>query len=271
MNKTLILLYHRLLSREENLSKINSENRVYLLKEEEFIKQLEYLHSEEWNTISVEQLLESLKTKTSLPEKSLIISFDDGNQTDYTIAFPLLEKYGFKTTFFLTSDFIDKPGHLSKSQILKMSQGGMVFGTHGKTHKFLSTLDENELKMELLESKKSLEQITGKKIELLSLPGGYHSSKVKKIAQELGYKGVCTSKFGLNENNNDLFELKRISLRFDEPFSQFISIVNQDKKLYLKKKLRDNLLSFLKAILGPDNYFKFWNFYQRQIIKRKAP
>ncbi|MCJ7458720.1 MAG: polysaccharide deacetylase family protein [candidate division Zixibacteria bacterium] len=268
MGRTLILLYHRLLSRKENLSKINSEERVYLLKEEEFIKQLEYLHSEEWNTISVEQLLESLKNRTSLPEKSLIISFDDGNQTDYTIAFPLLEKLGFKATFFLTSDFIDTPGHLSKSQIQKMSQAGMEFGTHGKTHKFLSTLDENELKLELQESKKVLEEITGKKIDLLSLPGGYHSSKVKRMGQELGYKGICTSKFGLNENNTDPFELKRISLRFDDPFSQFISIVNQDKKLYLKKKLRGNFLSFLKAILGPNNYFKLWNFYQRISTKK---
>jgi peptidoglycan/xylan/chitin deacetylase (PgdA/CDA1 family) len=268
VGKTLILLYHRLLSREENLSKINSEDRVYLLKEEEFIKQLEYLHSEEWNTISVEQLLESLKNRTSLPEKSLIISFDDGNQTDYTIAFPLLEKFGFKATFFLTSDFIDKPGHLSKFQILKMSQAGMEFGTHGKTHKFLSALNEKDLRMELQESKRVLEEITGKKIDLLSLPGGYYSSKVKRMAQELGYKGICTSKFGLNENNSDPFELKRISFRFGDPFSQFISIVNQDKKLYLKKKLRDNFLSFLKTILGPDNYFKLWNFYQRISTKK---
>lgn len=263
MNKILILLYHRFLSKEESLSTINSEDRVYLLKEEEFAKQLEYLHSNKWSTITVSQLLESLEKRTPLPEKSLIISFDDGNQTDYTIAFPLLEKLGFKGTFFLTSDFVDKPGHLNKSQILKMSQAGMEFGTHGKTHKFLSTLDENELNLELSESKKMLEQITGKKIEVLSLPGGYHSSEVKRMAQELGYRGICTSKFGLNENNNDAFELKRISLRFSDHFSQFVSIVNQDKKLYLKKKLRENFLSFFKRILGPNNYFKLWNFYQK--------
>jgi peptidoglycan/xylan/chitin deacetylase (PgdA/CDA1 family) len=264
----LILLYHGILSKEDDLSKYSPEDKVYLLKEEKFAKQLEYLHFSGWSTISVSQLLESSKNKSSLPEKSLIISFDDGNQTDYTIAFPLLEKLGFKATFFLTSDFIDKPGYLSKSQILKMSQGGMEFGTHGKTHKFLSTLDKKDLRLELQASKRLLEEITGKKIELLSLPGGYHSSKVKRMAQELGYKGICTSKFGLNENNTDPFELKRISLRFDDPFSQFISIVNQDKKLYLKKKLRDNLLSFLKAILGPDNYFKLWNFYQRISTKK---
>ena len=124
------------------------------------------------------------------------------------------------------------------------------------------------MKLELLESKKVLEEITGKKIELLSLPGGYHSPKVKEIARELGYKGICTSKFGLNDIYTNLLELKRISFRFGDSFSHFISIVNQDKKLYLKKKFRDDLLSFLKAILGPDNYFKLWNFYQRISTKK---
>ena len=259
----LILFYHGILSKEDDLSKYSPEDRVYLLKEEEFTKHLEYLHSEKWSTISVNQLLESLKNRTSLPEKSLIISFDDGNQTDYTIALPLLEKFGFKATFFLTSDFIDKPGHLSKSQILRMSQGGMEFGSHGRTHQFLSTLDEKDLRLELQVSKKVLEEITGKKIDLLSLPGGYYSSKVKRMAQELGYKGICTSKFGLNDIYTNLLELKRISFRFGDSFSYFVSVVNQHKKLYLKKKLRDNFLSFLKTILGPDNYFKLWNFYQR--------
>jgi peptidoglycan/xylan/chitin deacetylase (PgdA/CDA1 family) len=268
LSKILILLYHRLLSGEEDLSKVNAEDRVYLLREEEFARQLEYLHSDKWSIITVSLLLESLQNKIPLPEKSLIISFDDGNQTDHTIAFPLLEKLGFKATFFITSDFIEKPGHLTKSQILKMSREGMEFGTHGKTHKFLPTLNEDELKLELLESKRLLEEITGQKIELLSLPGGYNSSKVKNIAQELGYKGICTSKFGLNENNSNAFELKRISLRFDDPFSQFVSIVNQDKNFYLKKKLRDNFLSFLKTILGPNNYLKLWNFYQSIFSKK---
>lgn len=265
MNKILILLYHRLLSREENLSKINSEDRVYLLKEEEFIKQLAYLHSEEWNTISVEQLLESLKTKASLPEKSLIISFDDGNQTDYTIAFPLLKKFGFKGTFFLTSDFIEKTGHLSKSQILQMSEEEMEFGSHGKTHRFLSSLDEKELKKELEESKTVLGGLIRRKINLLSLPGGYHSSEIRKIARETGFKGICTSRFDWNTNAADPFELRRISLRYSDTLSYFISLINLNAQVYFKKRLKWSLLNLLKAVMGPYDYFKLWDFYQRRV------
>lgn len=263
MNKILILLYHRILSRGNDLSKYSSEDRVYLVEEEEFARQLEYLYSEKWSTISVSQLLESLKGKTVLPEKNLIISFDDGSQTDYTIALAQLRKFDFKATFFLTTDFIDKSGYLNRSQILQMGQEGMEIGSHGKTHKFLSTLDESELNLELIESKKLLEEITGKEIDLLSLPGGYHSSKVKKIAGELGYKGICTSKFGANENNTDPFELRRVSLRSGDPLPYFTSIVNQDKNLYLKKKLRNSCLNIFKTFLGPNIYFKFWNLCQK--------
>lgn len=263
MDKILILLYHRILPEEDDLSKVSTEERVFSVKEKEFSKQLEYLYSNGWKTLNLSQLLEYLQAKTPFPDKSLVISFDDGNQTDYTVAFPLLEKFGFKATFFLTSDFIEKSGHLQKSQILKMSQEGMEFGSHGKTHKFLSTLKEEELRQELLGSKKFLEEIIGKEINLLSLPGGYHSTTVKRITKELGFKGVCTSKFGWNENKTDTFELKRVSLRSGNSLSDFVSLINQDKKLFLKIKLKGELLGMLKAILGANNYFKLWKVYQR--------
>jgi len=268
LDKILILLYHRVLPKEDNLSKISPEEKVFSAKEKEFAKQLEYLYKNGWKTLYLSQLLEHMQNKASFPDKSLVLSFDDGNQTDYTIAFSLLKKFGFKATFFLTTDFIDKSGHLQKSQILKMSQEGMEFGSHGKTHRFLSTLKEEELRQELLDSKKFLEEIIGKEINLLSLPGGYHSTTVKRIAQELGFKGICTSKFGWNENKTDPFELKRVSLRSGDSFSYFISLVNIDKKLYLKKKLKDRFLGILKTLLGANNYFKLWKVYQKIFLKK---
>ena len=263
MDKILILLYHRILPEEDDLSKVSPEERVFSVREKEFAKQLEYLYSNGWKTLNLSQLLEYLQAETPFPDKSLVISFDDGNQTDYSTVFPRLKKFGFKATFFITSDFIDKPGYLQRSQMLKMSQEGMEFGSHGKTHKFLSTLNDDKLKSELLDSKKMLEEIIGKEINLLSLPGGYFSSKVKTIAKEAGYRGICTSEFGWNENMADPFKLKRVSLRSDEFFPDFVSLANIDKRLYAKKKLKYKLLGVLKTILGANNYFKFWKVYQR--------
>jgi peptidoglycan/xylan/chitin deacetylase (PgdA/CDA1 family) len=261
----LILLYHRLLSKYENLSTIKLEDRVYLLAEEEFARQLEYLRSEEWNTISVQQLLEFLKNKIPLPEKSLIMSFDDGNQTDFTIAFPLLEKLGFRATFFVTSDFIDKSGHLSKSQIVRMSQAGMEFGSHGKTHRFLSTLNEKELKTELQESKTVLEDLISKEVGLLSLPGGYYSFKIREVARDADFKGICTSRFDWNTDATDPFELRRISLGYSDSLSNFISLIKLNARVYFKKRFKWNLLNLLKAVMGPNDYFKLWHFYQKRM------
>ncbi|MDP2960914.1 MAG: hypothetical protein Q8N71_05765, partial [candidate division Zixibacteria bacterium] len=103
---------------------------------------------------------------------------------------------------------------------------------------------------------------------LLSLPGGYHSANVKRITKKLGFKGICTSKFGWNENKTDPFELKRVSLRAGDSFSYFISLVNIDKKLYLKKKLKDRFLGILKTLLGANNYFKLWKVYQKIFLKK---
>lgn len=266
MNRILILLYHRVLP-EEELSKLEEKERIYIQMEKEFSKQLEYLHSNGYNTIYLRQLLGHLRDKTPFPKKSIIISFDDGNQTDYKVAFPLLKKYGFVATFFLTTDFIDKPKYLKKSQIEEMNKNGMEFGSHGKSHKFLSTLKEDELKTELRESKKELEKIIGKEVVLLSLPGGYHSSKVKKIAKELGFKGICTSEFGWNENKTDPLKLKRVSLKHRDSLPYFISLVNLEQKLYFRKRLRENILSLFKTILGPNNYFKLWKTCQRFFLR----
>ncbi len=267
LDKILILLYHRISSREDDLSKFDAEDRVYLSKEEEFIQQLEYLNSHGYITIHLSQLLEYLQNRTSLPEKSLIISFDDGNQSDYALAFSLLKRYGFKATFFLTTDFIDKPGHLKRSHIEEMSKNGMEFGSHGKTHKFLSILKEEELRSELGESKKVLEEIIGKEVNLLSLPGGYCSSKVRKLARELGFKEICTSEFGWNENKTDPFKLRRVSLRYGDPLPFFISLVTLDKKLYFRKRLKDGILGIAKAVLGPDNYFRLWKVCKKLFPK----
>lgn len=264
MDKILILLYHRILSKEDHLSKLRAHEKVYSLRESEFAKQLEHLYSNGWVTISLNRLLKYLLHKTFPPYKCFLISFDDGNETDYTKALPLLKEFGFKATFFLTSDFINKPGYLKKSQIQMLSQEGMEFGSHGKTHKFLPTLNEKELKLELLESKKTLEEIIGKEVNLLSLPGGYHNSKVKRIASELGFRGICTSKFGFNENKTDPSELKRVPLKNGDSLSYFISLVNLDKILFFKKKIKGNLLSLLKAVLGSNSYLKLWNLYQRK-------
>jgi peptidoglycan/xylan/chitin deacetylase (PgdA/CDA1 family) len=263
LDKILILLYHRILPEEDDLSKVNSEERTFSVREKEFAKQMEYLNSNGWKTLNLSQLLEYLLNKTSFPEKSLVLSFDDGNQTDYSTAFPLLRKFGFKAAFFLTSDFINKPGYLQKSHVFEMSQAGMEFGSHGKTHKFLSTLNDKELKSELLDSKKMLEDIIGKEINLLSLPGGYFSPRVKTAAKEAGYRGICTSEFGWNDNKSDSFKLKRVSVKSGDLLADFICLISIDKKLYLKKEFKYKLLGMLKTILGANNYFKLWKVYPR--------
>jgi peptidoglycan/xylan/chitin deacetylase (PgdA/CDA1 family) len=270
LRKIPVLLYHRILSKEENLSTYAPRDQVFLLREEELERQWGYLYSNGWRTISGNQLVDCLKVGSLLPEQTLVISFDDGYQTDYTLVFPLLKRLGFKATFFLTTDFIGKSGYLSKSQIVEMDGDGMVFGSHGKTHRFLSTLKERELKYELQKSKAVLEDLICRKVDLLSLPGGYHSSEVKRIALETGYKGIFTSRFDWNTKEADPFDLRRVSLKYADSLTRFISLIKLDARVYLKMRVKWRLLNLLKTVMGPNYYFQLWDCYQRCVRPPKS-
>lgn len=135
-----------------------------------------------------------------------IITFDDGFENLLTNAIPILEKYKAPfTIFFITNYFGKQPGwefpeyHKDKNekvmsieQLNKLPQSLLTMGSHTVNHKKLTTLNSDELKYELTESKKQLENITKTKIDLLSFPNGDYNQEVLNEAFNSGYKRVFT-------------------------------------------------------------------------------
>lgn len=129
--------------------------------------------------------------KTSTP--SVILTFDDGYVDNYTEMFPILQKYGAKATVFLISDQIDKPGYLSREQILEMSASGLVsFQSHTKTHRDLTKLSEADIRTEFRYSKYVIESITGKPVKAVSYPEGQYTDKLTKIARDYFTRAYST-------------------------------------------------------------------------------
>jgi len=90
--------------------------------------------------------------------KRIELTFDDGHESLYTEAYPILKKYGIKFTAFLVSDFIDRPNYLSENEIKEMlSSGLLVIGAHGKTHRILTSLNPEETTCEICDCKQVLE------------------------------------------------------------------------------------------------------------------
>lgn len=129
---------------------------------------------------------------------SLAITFDDGWASDYRVAFPVLGEHGYKATFFVPTTSIGTKGHVTWRQLRKMVAEGMTIGSHSHTHVYLSTLSEDEIRTELITSKKLLEDKLGIPIMHVSVPGGAIDERVYSIAIEVGYRAICTSSWGIN-------------------------------------------------------------------------
>lgn len=150
------------------------------------------LKKNDYRTLSLSQA--TLQNHTN--EKACLITFDDGMECVYTQVLPLLREFNFNSTIFCIAgftgqtsswDIFDGQKHMSKQQIRELSDSGHEIGSHTLTHANLPFLNDNDLERELKDSKKILEDITGKEIRTISFPYGSFNEHVWGKARESGY------------------------------------------------------------------------------------
>jgi len=127
-----------------------------------------------------------------------VVSFDDGDATNATVALPVLQALDLTAIFFITSGWLGRPGMLSPAQVRALSAAGMIIGSHGLSHRFLNSLADAELEHELQTSRLELSRLTGQPVDVLSLPGGRWDARVMVAAARAGYRWVFGSRPHLN-------------------------------------------------------------------------
>jgi len=194
-----------------------------------FARHMKYLADNKYNVISCKEAVEHLTKNRAIPPRAVVITFDDGYRDNYINAAPLLEKYNFHATIFLTTDFLrDYSGdkqYLSLSEIKDMQKCRLVdFGCHGLTHKALTMLGEKGLHKEIKVAKQKLEDALGKKMFLFAYPFGHSGSYNKKVInslKEAGFVGAYTSIFGLNHPKINPFLLRRNRVSWLDELREF--------------------------------------------------
>ncbi len=154
------------------------------------------------------QILKDLgMTPVSLAElngpavRPALLTFDDGHQDNYTVLFPLLKKHSVKAVIFLVTDKIGTPGYLTWDQAREMKASGLVsFGSHSATHRRLRSLPEEEIRQELLSSRKKIEQELGETPQAFCYPfgAGAFDKRVRPLVLAAGYKYDFSTKKGVN-------------------------------------------------------------------------
>ncbi len=137
----------------------------------ELEKQLQYLSENGYTPIFFEDLAQADQFR-----HPVLLTFDDGYENNYTDLFPLIQKYNVKVTIFMITGSIGEKNYLTEEQIKEMAASGLVsFQSHTVTHPYLSSLNDESLEYELLQSKKDLAKITGKESFVLCYPTGKYS------------------------------------------------------------------------------------------------
>jgi peptidoglycan/xylan/chitin deacetylase (PgdA/CDA1 family) len=124
------------------------------------------------------------------------VTFDDSNESDFTVAFPALQSRGMKARFFMVAGRIGRPGYVSLTQLRSMLKAGMEIGSHGMRHRPWRGLPQADLDEELIEAKDRLEQMAAQPISAAACPWGSYDRRVLGALRKSGYQRVYTSDQG---------------------------------------------------------------------------
>lgn len=160
---------------------------LYDVSAENFRAQLSWLKEHLYRSVTIHKNLDAFSTKETL------LTFDDGEMNNYTVALPLLKESGFTGHFFLIAKRVGKEGYMGWEHIRQLQSDGMVVGSHGFSHEILTNLLDTQIREELTASKKYLERNLGLPIESISIPRGFCDNKIIRMAREAGYRYIFVS------------------------------------------------------------------------------
>ena len=202
-----VLTYHHLASLPDN-----PKTRFYYVSPAIFEEQLQYLSENNYRTLNTSEFIKQVKTGNDPVQKSVLITFDDGNYDNYKYAFPLLKKYGFVATFFVPS----QKREINNKDLKEMVAAGMEVAPHGRTHMLLRKVnDSGKLYSELVSSKQEITNITGKTCESFCYPGCEYNSTVISVLANNGYEVAFSCGETIDHRYKNRFALSRINVDND--------------------------------------------------------
>ena len=200
--KVLVLNYHQ----------VKNDFNPLAIKPNDFSTQMAYLINNGYVPITPDELEAGLSGELTLPDKPVLITFDDGYDDNYLNAFPILKGYGIRATIFVVPAFVGKKNYLNWEQIKEMSDNGISIQSHTLNHTKLEELPDDEIRSELLNSKLALEENIGKPVNFLAYPTGTYNLHIAGIAKDVGYKGAYTIKYGGVDLGSNMYALERVPI-----------------------------------------------------------
>ncbi len=190
---------------------------------DKFESQMKYLSENGYNPITLDTLYAALKGG-ELPSKSVVLTFDDGYIDFYHNAFPVLKRYGFRSIVFIPTGLVGGSYYMSWDQIKEIDASNLVaFESHSVNHVNLVSIPVDQLKYQLEESKRVLEQQLGKSINFFAYPYGLSDETTWKAVENAGFLGGVGTWYGNIVSEGVAFDMPRIKISGEMDLAAFAS------------------------------------------------
>lgn len=192
-----------------------------MVKIDELKKQMEYLKENNYDVIFASEI-----NKVQHYKKPVVLTFDDGWQDVYNIAFPYAKELNMKLNMYVITDFVGTPGYCTLEQLKEMKESGLVeIDSHTLSHPYLAQLSEEQVKKELEESKAYLKENLGIESLVICYPSGSQNTMVQNVAKENYKYGLLMDGgvFNYNSDNSNLYAIERIYARRSMSLDTFIN------------------------------------------------
>jgi peptidoglycan/xylan/chitin deacetylase (PgdA/CDA1 family) len=231
-NQVPIVLYH-------SISRTASPKfKRWAVTPETFREHMGFLYYSGYRPITVTQLTTAMvDSGASLPDRPVVLTFDDGFADFYLGALPILQHYGFAATLYITTGYVGRTSRwlrplgegerqmLTWEQISEIDASGIECGAHSTTHPQLDTLPPPVAGEQIVSSKSVLEQQLGRRVPTFAYPYGFYSSEVRQLVQQAGYSSACAVKNAMSAVTDDPFALARITVDSNTDVERFYRLI----------------------------------------------
>ena len=200
-----------------------------------FVDQMAYLRTHGYTPMTVTQCIQT--GEEDLPEKPVILTFDDGMADFFTEVLPILTHYNFPATLYIatafvngTCDWLRREGESTRlmvtwEQIAQIQAAGIECGAHSHTHPQLDMLSPSMAQHELLTSKKTLEEHLGQRVTSFAYPYGYYTATTQQLVHAAGYTSACAVKHAMHTIGTNPCALPRLMVKASTDKEEFAALL----------------------------------------------
>jgi peptidoglycan/xylan/chitin deacetylase (PgdA/CDA1 family) len=227
-----VLMYHSIAERP------GASTRRLSVSPEAFAAQLDVLRRLGCTTLTFAAAGDLLASGADLPERAVVLTFDDGYADFHEHALREIERHRFAATLFVTTGWIEDSGvhaagrplgrMLTWDQVRDVADAGVEVGAHSHSHAQLDQLADRALAAELRDSKTILEEVTARPVRTLAYPYGYSSGRVRAAVAAAGYDHAASVANALARPRGDRLSVPRLTIRRSTDLHTFEQIVRAE-------------------------------------------